>query len=59
MNDVVNLNKFRKRKKAAEKQAKASQNRVKFGRSKAQKTQEKQRLETLAKHLDGHRRDGD
>ena len=38
MADIVNLNKFRKKKKHADDEKRAEENRVKFGRTKAEKT---------------------
>ncbi len=40
-NDIVNLRQFRKSKARAERDAKAEQNRVKFGRTKAEKKLQK------------------
>ncbi|PID36210.1 MAG: DUF4169 domain-containing protein [Rhodobacterales bacterium] len=51
----VNLNRFRKQKARAEKSARASENAVKFGRSKAQKQAEKAEKARRARGLDGHR----
>jgi len=52
----VNLNKFRKAKTKARKTALAEENRVKFGRTKAQKDLEKAREAKAVKSLDGHKR---
>lgn len=57
MTDPVNLNKFRKAKKRAEKEQQAAENRVKFGRTKAEKDLEKARLEKLKKAADDHKLD--
>ncbi|WP_372885676.1 DUF4169 family protein [Shimia sp.] len=57
MAEPVNLNRFRKQKARAEKQARADQNAVKFGRSKAEKTRDRAQADKAARHLDGHRRD--
>jgi len=59
VSDVVNLNKFRKRKKTAEKQAQAETNRTKFGRTKAEKTRDARARDELTKHVDGHRRESE
>jgi hypothetical protein len=59
MADLINLNKARKERARAEKPAKAAENRVAFGRTKAEKDLEKARTENAARLLDGHRRDGD
>ena len=55
--DVVNLRQARKRKTEAEKDAKASANRAKFGRTKGEKLRDAQRAEALKRHVDGHERD--
>jgi hypothetical protein len=54
MSSVTNLNQFRKTKARAEKRAKADENAVKFGRSKAQKDLEKARAEKAKRDLDGN-----
>ncbi len=57
MADIVNLRTFRKLKQRSAKDADAEANRLKFGRSKAEKlkvTSEKERAE---KHIDGHKRE--
>ncbi len=53
MSNVTNLNQFRKTKVRAEKRAKADENAVKFGRTKAQKALEKARAEKSKRDLDG------
>ena len=53
MSNVTNLNQFRKTKTRAEKRAKADENAVKFGRTKAQKALEKARAEKAKRDLDG------
>jgi hypothetical protein len=53
MSSVTNLNQFRKTKARAEKRAKADENSVKFGRSKAQKALEKAQAEKAKRDLDG------
>ncbi|MCA0919870.1 DUF4169 family protein [Pseudooceanicola nanhaiensis] len=57
MAEPVNLNRFRKDKARAEKKARADENAVKFGRSKAQKDAEKARADQARRLLDGHRTD--
>ena len=52
---VVNLRQFRKSKARAEKDAQAEENRVKFGRTKAEKQLEKAEKEKTRRHLDGHK----
>ncbi len=56
MADLVNLNRFRKQKARAEKEAAAAENRARFGRTKAEKEAEAQDLARKARLLDGHRR---
>ncbi len=53
----VNLNRFRKAKARAEKKARADENAVKHGRTKAQKQLEKARSEKAARDLSGKKRD--
>lgn len=57
MPQPVNLNRARKQKAHAEKQARATENSVKFGVSKVEKTAVKKRLEAESSRLDQHRRD--
>ncbi|HAT1866959.1 DUF4169 family protein [Legionella pneumophila] len=57
MADVINLNKKRKAKVRLEKEKKASENRIKFGRTKKEKQLEKQDIERSEQHLDGHNLD--
>lgn len=54
--EPVNLNKFRKKKRAAETEQAASENRAKFGRTKAEKARDKSAAEELARHVEGHKR---
>ena len=53
MADVVNLNQFRKAKTRAEKEKRASENRVKFGRTKAQKKTENANQALIDKKIKG------
>lgn len=53
MSTVSNLNQFRKTKARADKRAKADENAVKFGRTKAQKALEKAQAEKARRDLDG------
>lgn len=55
MADPVNLNKFRKAKKRAEKEQRSTENRAKFGRTKVEKDLEKARSEKLKKIADDHK----
>ena len=57
MAEPVNLNRFRKDKARAEKKARADENAVKFGRTRAEKDREAARAEKARRELDGHRRD--
>jgi hypothetical protein len=53
----VNLNRVRKEKARAEAKARASENAVKFGRTKADKDLEKARTDQARKTLDAHRKE--
>lgn len=55
MVDIINLNKKRKAKIRLEKEKKASENRIKFGRTKKEKQLEKQDNERSERYLDGHK----
>lgn len=57
MSKVVNLNKFRKQKARAEADKQAAENRVRFGRSKAEKEREAAVAEEARRRLDQLRRD--
>ncbi|SLN39276.1 hypothetical protein TRL7639_02008 [Falsiruegeria litorea R37] len=57
MAEPVNLNRFRKEKARAERKARADQNAVKFGRTKAEKDLERARADKAARNLDGHKAD--
>ncbi len=57
MAQPVNLNRFRKQKARADQKARAQENSVKFGRSKAEKQAEEQRNKSDERHLDGHKLD--
>lgn len=52
--NVTNLNQFRKAKARAEKRARADENAVKFGRTKAQKSIEEAQKSKAESELDGH-----
>lgn len=56
MNNVVNLNRFRKQKARAEKEQRAAENRETFGRSKADKAKDADQQRRLDDHLDRHER---
>ncbi|MFU8866120.1 MAG: DUF4169 family protein [Rhodobacterales bacterium] len=57
MSTPVNLNRVRKQKARVEEKARANENAVKFGRSKAQKEAEKAQAEAAARLLDQHRKE--
>lgn len=57
MGDVINLNKFKKRKRKTERESKAAQNRLKHGESKAERALREKREAAEAKKLDGHKLD--
>lgn len=57
MGKPVNLNRFRKDKARADKKARADENTVKFGRTKADKSLDTARADKAAKALDDHKRD--
>lgn len=59
MADIVNLNRAKKKKLAAEKEKIADENRAKFGRTKAEKEKAKAEHEMRERHIEGHRRDGE
>ncbi len=53
MADIVNLNKFAKSRRRAEKAEKAAANRVRFGRTKAEKRKLEAEAEKRRRELDG------
>ena len=55
MSSPINLNRFRKAKARAEKDAQAEENRVKFGRTKAEKQLQRAADDKARRHLDGHK----
>ena len=57
MSQPVNLNRFRKQKARAEKKARANENAVKFGRTRAEKDLDRAQADKTRRDLDGHRRD--
>jgi len=58
MAEVVNLRNARKQKARAEKEATAEANRLRFGRTKAEKVKEAMDKALAAKHIDGHKLEG-
>ncbi len=57
MAEPVNLKRFRKQKARAEKKARADENAVKFGRSKAERELARARAEKARRDVDDHKRD--
>ena len=57
MSRAINLNQFRKAKQATQKKNEASENAVKFGRTKAQKKAAQNAQNRLDAHLEGHKID--
>ena len=57
MADILSLSKARKAKDRANKDAAAAENRVKFGRTKAEKLADKTRKALAEKGIDGHKRE--
>lgn len=55
MAEIINLNKRRKAKNRFEKEKKAAENRIKFGRTKKEKQIVKQENEREERLLDGHK----
>ena len=55
MAEIINLNKKRKVKIRLEKEKKAAENRIKFGRTKKEKQIAKQEKERYERLLDGHK----
>ena len=59
MAEIVNLRKARKAKARAEKEAQAAENRITFGRSKAERDLGAASRRLAERKLEAHRRDGD
>ena len=57
MADPINLNKFRKAKKRAEKDQRATENRIKYGRKKAEKARDRLEAAKAETALDQHKTD--
>ena len=57
MADIISLKSARKQKARSDKEALAAKNRVKFGRTKAEKQLAEARNDLADKHIDGHKRD--
>jgi hypothetical protein len=59
MAEIVNLRQARKTKTRADKAAKAADNRLAFGRTKAERELSEKERELADRRLEGHRRDED
>jgi len=57
MSQPVNLNRFRKQKARADKKARADENAVRFGRTRAEKELDTSRTDKARRDLDGHKRE--
>ncbi|WP_354061252.1 DUF4169 family protein [Devosia sp. 2618] len=57
MADIINLRTVRKQKARAEKETQAAQNRVLFGRTKAEKLKQEAEKTLAEKVIDGHKRE--
>jgi hypothetical protein len=57
MAEPINLNRARKAKARTDKQARAAENRVRFGRTKAEKTLEEARAEKARRDIDAGKRE--
>jgi len=55
--EIINLNRVRKEKARRDKASVAEENRVRFGRTRAQKALDRISAEKARHHVDGHRRD--
>jgi len=55
--NVVNFRKAKKKIARADKEKSAEENRIKFGRTKAQKLADKAAKDKAAKHIDDHKRE--
>lgn len=58
MGDIVNLNQFRKARRKADKERKAAENRVHFGRTRAQRALDQSEIAARKKSLDQRKLDG-
>ena len=57
MAEIINLRQARKRRQRAEKEARASENRIAFGRTKAERTLSEAQKDLVDRRLEGHKRD--
>lgn len=53
MSEIANLNKQRKAKARAEKERRAAANRIKFGRTRAERAADKKESADVVRHVDG------
>lgn len=56
MGDIVNLNRFRKQQERRRKEDEAAENRVRFGRTKAERAQDRGEEDRRNRDLDGKKR---
>jgi hypothetical protein len=59
MAEIVNLRQARKRRARVEKEARAAENRVQFGRTKVERERTGAQKDLNERRLDGHKRDED
>ena len=59
MAEIINLRQARKRKARADREARATENRIAFGRTKAERTLTKAEQDLAQSRLDSHKRDPD
>ena len=59
MAEIINLRQARKNKARADKEARAAENRISFGRTKAEKTLSKAEQDLAKSRHEAHRRDSD
>lgn len=57
MAEIINLRNARKQKARADKEVQSSQNRILFGRTKAEKLQQAAEKKLAEKAIDGHKRE--
>lgn len=57
MAEIINLKNVRKQKARADKEVQAAQNRVLFGRTKAEKLQQAAEQAQAERHIEGHKKD--
>ena len=57
MAEIINLRRARKRKERAEKEAQAAENRIAFGRTKAERALSEARKDLATRRLEAHKRD--